>query len=454
MTDTSAKAAGESRTIAAAAIQPSASGAATSAVRGGTPGPVRVRTIVLIRWFAVAGQAITLLVVRYVLGFSVQLAPAFAVVGASVLLNLAVTLFPPQGGRLDDRQATLFLVYDTLQLAMLLFLTGGLENPFSLLMLGPVTISATILSQRSTIALSMLAVLLVSLIAFWHLPLPWNGSPPAASPILVVGEWVALVLSILVIVGNTLTVVAEARRMSDALAATQLALAREQRLSAVGALAAAAAHELGSPLSTIAVVAKELRRDLPADNPLAEDIRLLVSQSDRCRDILARLSRLPENDGGSPLERLPLSAVVELAALPHERDEIDIEYRAAPMPGAEPTAEPVVRRSPELVNGLANLLQNALQFAKNRIEVATTWTDSEVIITILDDGPGFAGGVLQNLGEPYLSSRDQREPHMGLGVFIALNLLGRTGATVEFDNRTEGGARVDIHWMRPRLEAD
>src|SRR5258708_598478 len=183
----------------------------------GAAGPVRLRTIVLIRWVAVGGQAVTLLIVHYALGFTVQLLPAFAVVGASVLLNLAVTLFPPLGGRLDDHQATLFLVYDTLQLAMLLFLTGGLENPFSLLMLGPVTISATILSQRSTIALSLLAVLLVSLLAFWHLPLPWDGPSPVAPTTLVVGNWVALVLSILVIVGNTLTVTAEARRMSDAL---------------------------------------------------------------------------------------------------------------------------------------------------------------------------------------------------------------------------------------------
>lgn len=439
----------------AAAAKPGRGEDAPTGLRAATevrsPGPVRLRTIVLIRWIAVAGQAATLLVVDFGLGFNVLLAPAFAVVGASVLLNLAVMLFPPLGGRLDDRQATLFLVYDSMQLAMLLFLTGGLDNPFSLLMLGPVTISATILSQRSTLALSLLAALLVTLLAIWHLPLPWDGPPPTPPLMLIVGSWVAIVLAILIIVGNTLTVSEEARRMSDALSATQLALAREQRLSAVGALAAAAAHELGSPLSTIAVVAKELQRDLPADGQVGEDIALLVSQSDRCRDILARLSRLPEGDSASPLQRLPLSAVVELAALPHEGDEIDIEYALDPEAAAG--AEPVVRRSPELINGLANLLQNALQFAQSRISVVTSWTESEALITILDDGPGFPMSVLQNLGEPYLSNRDERDTHMGLGVFIALNLLGRTGATVDFANRPEGGARVVIRWPRARLEA-
>jgi two-component system sensor histidine kinase RegB len=261
----------------------------------------------------------------------------------------------------------------------------------------------------------------------------------------------ALVCAIVFVASYTFAVAEEARRMSDALSATQMALAREQRVSALGGLAAAAAHELGSPLSTIAVAAKELERDVPSDSPYADDVRLLVSQSQRCSEILAQLSHLPEEvDPATPFERLPLSALVELAALPYEKDEVEVDFEQK---GEDGVPEPMVPRTPELLHGLGTLIQNAVQFAKSRVVVESGWDGDEARIAILDDGPGFSPVVLAELGEPYVSSRSGGGGHMGLGVFIALSLLDRGGAAVAFDNRPEGGARVVVRWDRAILEA-
>jgi two-component system sensor histidine kinase RegB len=371
-------------------------------------------------------------------------------------LNLVLTVSPPASGRLDDRQATLFLAYDLLQLGVLLFLTGGLHNPFVILILAPVTVSATILSRQSTIALAALALLVVTVLAIWHYPLPWSKPELDFPELFVLGLWIALVSTTLFLASYILAVAEEARRMSDALAATQIALAREQRVSALGGLAAAAAHELGTPLSTIAVIAKELAREFPTDGAHAEDVRLLVAQIERCRDILAELSGLPEDDPDSPLERLPLSALIEVAALPYERDDIEIHLMPAAL-GGESASEPVVRRSPEIFHGLGTLLQNAIQFARSRVDIDVAWTAGDATVTIRDDGPGFPADVLAEIGEPYVSGRAGRDGHMGLGVFIALTLLGRTGAALAFDNwRREGGApagaRVVIRWDRGKLE--
>ena len=238
---------------------------------------ISLRRLVLIRWVAIAGQAVTLLVVHYGFDFRLPLLPALAIVGCSVLLNLFITLHRRAATRLGEREAAVFLGYDLLQLGILLYLTGGLQNPFAILILAPVTVAATILSLRPVIGLAVFAVAAITLLALWHMPLPWRGVAPVFPPELVLGLWTALVLATVFIAGYTWSVAQEARRLRDAVAATQLALAREQRVSAVGALAAAAAHELGSPLATIAVVARELVRDLPADSPHGDDAQLLLS---------------------------------------------------------------------------------------------------------------------------------------------------------------------------------
>jgi two-component system sensor histidine kinase RegB len=411
---------------------------------------ISVRRLVLIRWVAIAGQAVTLLVVYEGFGFAVPLLPAFGAVFCSVLLNLAITLRWRAQARHSERQAALFLGYDLLQLGVLLYLTGGLENPFSILILAPVTVAATALSLRPVIALAALAIAIISLLALWHMPLPWRQQPLFFPPEFVLGLWTALVIATIFIGGYTWSVAEEARRLRDAVAATQLALAREQRVSAVGALAAAAAHELGSPLATIAVVAKELVHDLPPDSPHREDAELLLSQSERCRNILAQLAQRPDDESGaSPYTRLPISALVEAAGAPYRDPRVRVIFATTGAPAAD---EPLVRRSPEIIHGLANLIQNAVQFAREEVSVTTHWDRTMVTVEVVDDGPGFPPHLLARLGEPYLSTRAGESSHMGLGIFIAQSLLERSGAELVFDNLIEGGAHVVISWKRSNLE--
>ncbi|MBH67425.1 MAG: two-component sensor histidine kinase [Rhodospirillaceae bacterium] len=417
-----------------------------------TNDPVRLRTLTLIRWVAIIGQVLTLLVVHFGLGFQVPLDSALAIVGASLLLNLVVITGHPKTIHLGERAAATFLAFDILQLAALLYLTGGLDNPFSFLLLAPIAVSATILSVRSTIALCILSIICITLLAIYHYPLPWTEKGFYVPRVYVLGTWVALVIGIIFFAIYTWRVADEARRMSTALATSQLALAREQQLAAVGGLAAAAAHELGSPLSTIAVVSNEIERELPDESPIREDMRLLMGETRRCRDILAELSeRSVDNiDGRSPFALLPMHALVQAAAERHKKNNILFKFVSEPK--SKEVAEPVVMRSPEIVHGLGNLIQNASQFATTNVQISTFWDVEYVTIVIQDDGMGFSPGLLERLGEPYIDSRNRSDGRMGLGIFIAQTLLERSGAGIKFSNTNDGGAIVEILWRRDELE--
>jgi two-component system sensor histidine kinase RegB len=414
-------------------------------------GPVRLRTLVMIRWVAIAGQAISLLTVHFTLGFELPLLPAFGAVGLSALINtLSAVLWPPQT-RLGNIDAALYLAYDILQLSALLALTGGLQNPFALLSAVPVTVAATILSLRATMVLCALALACISVVAVYHWPLPWGDALLVLPPLYLTGLWAALVLGTVFLAAYVWRIAAEARRMDDAFNALQDALAREQQLSALGALAAAAAHELGTPLSTIAVVANELARDLPAGSGAREDAKLLVTQTARCREILGRLTALRHGEFDSPYGRLPLSGLVEAVAAPHRRTDRAIEIRPAALKGSR-AAEPVVTRRAELMHGLGAVIENAVDFARTAVDVEVGWDERLARIAVSDDGPGFPPGILSELGEPYVSTR-REAGRLGLGLFIAKTLLERTGAGVTFHNRPGGGATVIVEWPRAGIEA-
>ena len=417
----------------------------------GEPGRIQLRTIALIRWAAIAGQAAALLLVHFGLGFALPIGPALVTVGASALVNIALAPRHP-AGRADERSVALYLAFDIVQLAVLLYLTGGLENPFAFLLLAPVAVSATVLSLSSTLTLCGLALVSITTIALWHFPLPWRGAPPQLPQIYVLGIWAALAIGILFFAAYTWRVAEEARHLSQGLAATQLALAREQQTSAVGALAAAAAHELGSPLGTIAVVSREIARELPEDSPIAEDVELLMSEVARCRDILAQIA---QNRGGDsqPFSRVPLHHVIELAAERYPAEGVALaldDRRDAPNAGPEP----LIPLAAAMLHGLGNLIQNALQFARGTVNIQLGWDQQEVRITITDDGPGFPQTVLERVGEPYISLRAESGTHMGLGIFIARTLLQHTGAELSFANRPGGGAEVAVRWDRAILAAN
>ncbi len=407
-------------------------------------GRVRLYTFVMVRWIAVLGQLSAVLFVHYGLDFSLPLGLALAAIGASVLLNVTVSLRYPVATRLSDREAALFLAYNIVQLAVLLSLTGGLTNPVALFFLVSVTISATILSLLSTIGLVILAVFCLSLVAAFHQPLPWSGPPPEFSVTYVSGVWCSLVTGMIFITVYAWRVAEEARRMSDALSEAHMALSREQKLSALGGLAAAAAHELGTPLGTITLVAKELALELEPESPLAEDVELIMSQAGRCRDILNKLSRRPAQERPGPFAVMPAAALLDEVAEQYRRDGITIFLDIGEM-----HEQPMIPRVPEIVHGLSNLIENAVDFARHEVHVGVAADVDDVTISVIDDGPGIAGSMLSALGDPYVSSRPNSG--MGLGVFIAKTLLERTGARVDFGNRRGGGAKVDITWPRSRL---
>jgi two-component system sensor histidine kinase RegB len=418
---------------------------------------VRLDTLVRLRWLAVIGQSTAVLVVYYGLDFPLPIWACLAVIALSAWLNVALRLRFHMTQRLEPDRAAWLLAFDVAELAVLLFLTGGLQNPFAFLLLGPVLLSATALPPRFTLLLGAFAVACATVLVFTHYPLPWDSDDPLRlPPIYMMGVWLSILLGMGFIGVYSWQITEESRQLADALAATELVLAREQHLSQLDGLAAAAAHELGTPLSTISVIAKELVNAIRADAPHGDDVRLLREQATRCRDILAKLTEL-SSSGGEPFEHMPLTALIEEVVAPHRNFGVVIDV-ALP---AERQYEPVGARNPAILYGLGNLLENAVDFARERVVVGAHWDDDVVEVTITDDGPGFAPEIMDRIGEPYVTSRrrnadeaDEVSAGLGLGFFIAKTLLERSGATLSFENRAilERGAIVHVRWTRSDFE--
>jgi two-component system sensor histidine kinase RegB len=371
-------------------------------------------------------------------------------------VNLFLMTARPTQGPVREWEAAAQLAYDILQLAVLLGLTGGVRNPFLVLFIAPVAISATVLRPGITAALAGLAILCVGALMVWRAPLPWlHGVPLTLHPLYEAGLASAAVTGLVFTGIYAWAVAAEEERMTLALAAAESVLAREQRLSALGALAAAAAHELGTPLATIHLVAKETQRSLPADSPLTEDVSLLVSQAERCRSILQQLAVRPE-EGDIVLARAPLGALLEECVKPHRGLGVDIRISLS---GPEGEAPPAVRRLPEILHGLGSLIENAVGFAAAEVEILARWEPEVISVTVRDDGAGFPADVLPRLGAPYLSMRRDamrgEAGGLGLGFFIAKTLLERSGAVVNAYNRPppRSGAAVSVTWPRASIEA-
>jgi two-component system sensor histidine kinase RegB len=423
---------------------------------GRRSGRLRARTLITLRWLALAGQASVVLLVGKGLGYPIAYLPCFLIIGLGVWLNLLLTLSPIGRRTARDWEAALQLAFDILQLGALLYLTGGIANPFALLLIAPVTLAGASLPLRYAGALVGLAVVVVVCLAVQSAPLPWRHGEPLYLPFPYrLGLMLALIAGLVFSAGYAWQAASEASRMELALNVTETVLAREQRLSALGALAAAAAHELGTPLATIAVVAKEMAREVP-DGPLREDAWLLVAQAQRCRDILRRLAETPDT-GDEVHERMSLLQFVREVVEPYAAAEaVRVEAVVTGPPGV---AAPDLWRRPEVLHAMTSIVENAFDFARKEILVTARFDAETVAVEVRDDGPGFSSQVLAKLGEPYVTSRPgaegSRTGHvgMGLGFFIAKTLLERTGAVVEFRNGRRGGAIVAARWPRARIEA-
>lgn len=419
-------------------------------------GRLRVRTLVTLRWLVVAGEALLLLAVGLGLGFSAPFLLCFAVVGAAAWVNVLTAIASPGQRVFRDLEAAGQLSFDILQMSALVFLTGGTANPFIVMLIAPVTLAAATLPLRHVAALGAMAGGISIALAFVSLPLPAAHDFEAVLPgSYKIGAAMAVVAGIALTAGYVRHAAVESARMALALDVTQAVLAREQRLSALGALAAAAAHELGTPLATISIVAKEMAREAPTQN-VKDDAELLISQTERCREILKRLTEAPQR-ADEVHERLNLRQLVQEVIEPHaEVKEVRVE---AIVTGAPGTKAPDVWRLPEITHAFSSFVENAVDFAASEVLVTARFDAETVSVEVRDDGPGFAPEILAKLGEPYVTTRPgaegSRTGHigMGLGFFISKTLLERTGALVTFQNGRPRGAVVSARWPRLRIEA-
>ncbi|MGB8622687.1 MAG: ActS/PrrB/RegB family redox-sensitive histidine kinase [Paracoccaceae bacterium] len=426
---------------------------------------VRLRTLIWLRWVAIVGQTVAISVAQFWFGLQLDLGLIFLAIGAAIIANLTAIFIFPENKRLSESEAMLMLLFDVTQLAFLLLLTGGLNNPFALLILTPVTISATALRLQSTLILGLTAGVLVTIIALVHVPLRNTAGQVLELPaIFLFGFWVSILIGVTFLSVFAGRVASEINSMSDALLATQMALAREQKLTDLGGVIAAAAHELGTPLATIKLVSSELIEDLSKAPDLRDDAALIRDQADRCRDILRSMGRTGKDD--LQVQVAPLANVVSEAAEPHQNRGKTVHFELSPAEGSDPR-EPSIRRRPEIIHGLRNLIQNAVDFAKANVWIEMQWSDTRIGVRIMDDGDGFSPHVLGRLGDPFVRRRRghgerRKRPEyegMGLGLFIAKTLLERSGAEVTFANGhdpfLEGGEKpercgavVEVVWPR------
>lgn len=432
---------------------------------------VRLRTMTYVRMLALSGQAAALVVAYFHFGLRFDVTLVALVIGAATLSILSSLLLFPQTRRLTEMEALLTFVFDVALLVCLLYLTGGITNPFSLLILAPVAVAAMALPSRSMLVLALVAIVLVSVIALSYQPLRFaDGTALVVPPLFAFGFWAAIVIGIAFQAFYAQRVTAETTSMANALLAAQMALSREQKLTDLGGVVAATAHELGTPLATIKLIASEFASELHDRPDLAEDARILVEQADRCRDILRSMGRAGKDD--LHLRRAPLEAVLNEAAEPHLARGKHVHFLLAPGPGGT-ADQPVILRRPEIIHGLRNLIQNAVDFARAEIWVQAIWTDKHLSLRIVDDGPGFPQQIIGYIGEPFI--RRRRDPDrtrqrpdyegMGLGLFIAKTLLERSGAALDFansdgrardlpGNAQPGGAEITLVWPLARIVVD
>jgi len=430
---------------------------------------IRLRTLILLRWIAIAGQVIAIFTAIQLYNLQLELALCLLAIGVSIGGNLLAMFSFPETKRLSEFENMMMILFDLLQLSFLLFLTGGLHNPFSILLLAPVAVAANVLKLRSLLILGGTAIALVTILANYHLPLHTDQGFILSIPdIFIFGNWTAIVIALVFLSVYSRRVNNEMNAMGEAVVATQMALAREQKLTDLGGVVAAAAHELGTPLATIKLASSELMEELSDRPELCEDAELIREQADRCRDILQSMGRAGKDD--LHLHSAPFSEVIREAAEPHQDRGIDIEM-ASRSNDMSSLAQPLVLRRPEIIHGLRNMVQNAVDFAHSQVWVETIWSATEVKVRIMDNGPGYPVHVIGRIGDPFMRDRKLENDNakrpayegMGLGLFIAKTLLERTGAELKFANGSmleifddskgePTGAYVEISWQRSDIE--
>ena len=402
------------------------------------------KTLVILRWIAIIGQLITIYTVHFYFNFKLPVLYCSLIIFFGGITNIYLQFWFKKN-ELSTLDSTFFLFYDLFQLSFLLFLTGGIKNPFVIFLIVPSIVSSTLLTLKNTFTLVFATILFLLVISFYHLPLPHPGIIHFHVPdyyLYSVPLAVVIVLVFLTYFGARFGF--ESRKRAEALKELELILAKEQELESIGLQAAAAVHSLGTPLSTITVIAKELRKEIAKNPKYLKDIDLLLSQARRCSDILKKISKAQIEDDKFVSEVTVQNLLIEIT---RSFDEISTKKIILNLDKAK--KEILTERSVEITYGIRNFIGNAVKFSKNEVRVNLDSSSKKVKISILDDGPGFPEDISKRIGQPYIATKSSNlssKAGLGLGTFIGKTLLERKKASLEFSNLKTGGALVTIVW--------
>jgi len=407
---------------------------------------IRAKTLINLRWIAVLGQIITCLVVEYFFGFQLPWLEILLTILALIISNLALYPRYSTNNRLSETATTVVIAADILQLALLIFFTGGLSNPFVVLFITPIAITVTSLPTRSTSILIFLTIIFITILGSFNYPLESNMLDLSVPPIFILGMWVSLFVTILFLTFYAGGLTDESRKISAALKVAENLLVKEKNLSSLDGLAAAAAHHLGTPLGTISLIANELKNDESINENAKKDLMILSEEVDKCKKILGSLGEKPSSDDD-------LITKIELQALLEELCELikvkEIKFSINFNDNDLGMKEILLRRRSELLLGLSNIIENAADFASTTVELNVSKSGKFINLEINDDGKGFSNSILSRIGDPYVSSRSKSSNNgdgLGLGFFISKTLLERLNISVQAYNKVhpEYGAVVLI----------
>ena len=410
------------------------------------------KTLIILRWIALVGQYTTISIVFFILNFQMPFYYCSIIIVIGVVTNLYLQ-FKVKENQLNNFASTFFLLYDILQLSALLYLTGGITNPFTILLIVPAIVSSPFLTLKSTVILSILTIVVLIALTIYHMPLPHVGDSDFYAPIYYLYAIpIAIIIGLIFLTYFGTRFGIESRKRTEALNRLELILAKEHELESIGLQAAAAAHSLGTPLSTITVVVKELEKEIGNDPKYTKDINLLLSQTKRCSEILKNLSQdqLKDNNflSNTKIKDLLSEILRSYSEISEKKISLIVEKNEF---------NPQIERTLEITYGLRNFIGNAVKYSQSVVEISLTSNEKITEVEVGDDGPGFSEDIINVLGEPYIRSKDETissKSGLGLGTFIGKTLLERMKANVKFDKCNKlNGALVTIKWQTKDLSS-
>ena len=403
------------------------------------------KTLVFLRWIAIFGQLFSINLVYFFLDLNFPVLFCHIIIFIGFFTNIYLQ-FGLKANLLKDLYSSSFLMYDIIQLSILLFLTGGIFNPFAILLIVPTIVSSTFLSMGSTIILGTSTIILLFVLTFFNMPLPGMEEYVLSFPnYYVTGILISLIIGLIFLSYFGVRFAGETKKRSDALNKLQQILAKEYELESLGGQAAAAAHSLGTPLATITVVAKEMRKEVGDNSKFTKDIDLLISQTKRCSEILKKISQKQiikdEFLSAMSLENLLEEIIKSFKESSEKNIGLNIDKDVNKID---------IKKNPEIVYGLRNFIGNAVKFSNQNILISIISNNINLFVIIEDDGPGFPDDIIKAIGEPYIKSRSKLSKNnagLGLGTFLGKTLLERQSAMISFENNSSlKGAKVKIKW--------